>query len=80
MLACLLNKELDSMGYKLSIHRMLDLFQTPQQVTSVYLQFDGKPVVKTNYSRFEGIPKEYVLMLTLNDRILTTLFVLITCS
>jgi transposase len=59
MLACLLNKELDLMGYKLSIHRMLDIFQIPQQVTSVYIQSERKPIVKTSYSRFEGIPKEY---------------------
>jgi hypothetical protein len=59
MLASLLNKELDQMGYKLSIHRMLDLFQSAQQVTSVYMQSVGKPIIKTNYSRFEGIPKEY---------------------
>jgi len=59
LLACLLNKELHSMGHKLSIHRMLDLFQRTQQVISVYAQHKGKPVVTTNYSRFEGIPKEY---------------------
>jgi transposase len=59
MLTCLLNKELDSMGYKISINKMLDLFQIPQQVTSIYKQPNSKPVVKTNYSRFEGIPKEY---------------------
>jgi transposase len=59
MLASLLNKELDCMGYKLSIHRMLDLFQNAQLVKSVFIQSEGKPVIKTSYSRFEGITKEY---------------------
>ena len=61
MLTCLLNKELDQMGHKLSIHKMLDLFHNTRQVISVYLQNDGKPVVKTSYSRFDGIPKEYAI-------------------
>ena len=59
MLTSLLNKELEQMGHKLSIHRMLDLFQSTQQVVSVYVSSGGKPVIKTGYSRFEGIPKEY---------------------
>ena len=59
MLASLLIKELDLMGHKININRMLDMFQNAQKVTSVYASSDGKPVVKTGYSRFEGIPKEY---------------------
>lgn len=59
MLTCLLNKELDMMGHKMSIHRMLDQFQSSQQVTTVYVQSVDKPVVKNSYSRFDGIPKEY---------------------
>jgi len=58
-LSCLLNKELEQMGYKLSIHRMLDTFQEAQQVVSVYASSKGKPMVKTSYSRFEGTAKEY---------------------
>jgi len=55
----LLNKELEQMGHLMSIRRMLDAFQSAQQVVSVYLSHKGKPMVKTAYSRFEGIAKEY---------------------
>jgi transposase len=55
----LLNKELEQMGYKISVRRMLDLFQSPQQVVSVFTSSEGKPLVKTAYSRFEGVAKEY---------------------
>ena len=58
-LTCLLNKELELMGYKMSIRRMLDKFQEAQQVISVFANSGGNPTVKTAYSRFEGISKEY---------------------
>ena len=58
-LTCLLNKELEQMGSKMSIHRMLDKFQEAQQVISVYASPRGKPVAKTAYSRFEGLSKKY---------------------
>ena len=59
-LAALLNKELKQMGHDVSINRMLDKFQEAQQVVSVFSPTGcGKPVVKTAYSRFEGIAKEY---------------------
>jgi transposase len=60
MLAALLNKELKQMGHDVSINRMLDKFQEAQQVISVFNPAGGKkPVVKTAYSRFEGIAKDY---------------------
>jgi transposase len=59
MLASLLNKELEQMGHKMSIHRMLDKFQEAQQVISVFASSDRRPTVKAAYSRFEGISKEY---------------------
>jgi transposase len=55
----LLNKELEQMGHKISVRRMLDVFQSAQQVISVYASSEGKPLVKTAYSRFEGITKKY---------------------
>jgi hypothetical protein len=58
-LTCLLNKELEQMGHKMSIRRMLDRFQEAQQVISVYASPGGKPVAKTAYSRSEGVSKEY---------------------
>ena len=55
----LLNKELEQMGHKLSVRRMLDEFQSAHQVISVFASTVGKPMVKTAYSRFDGITKEY---------------------
>ena len=60
MLAALLNKELKQMGHDVSINRMLDKFPEAQQVVSVFSPAGGKkPVVKTAYSRFEGIARDY---------------------
>ena len=59
MLSCLLNKELEQMGHKMSIRRTLDTFQDAKQVISVFASAKGKPTVKTGYSRFDGIAKEY---------------------
>ena len=58
-LTSLLNKELEQMGHKISIHRMLDKFQEAQQVISVFASKNKKPVTQTTYSRFEGVIKEY---------------------
>ena len=55
----LLNKELNQMGHVMSVRRMLDVFQAVQQVISVYSIDKGKPVVKTAYSRLDGVVKEY---------------------
>ena len=59
MLTSLLNKELEQMGYKMSIHRMLDKLKEAQQVISVFASSKGRPVAKAAYSRFEGVTKEY---------------------
>lgn len=58
-LSCLLNKELEQMGYKISIRRMFDTFQDAQQVISVFASSSGKPTIKTGYSRFDGVAKAY---------------------
>ena len=59
LLTCLMNKELEQMGHKVSIRHMLDKFHEAQQVISVYSSAKSKPAMKTAYSRFEGIAKEY---------------------
>jgi transposase len=60
LLATLLNKELKQMNHNLSINRMLDKFQEAQQVVSVFsTESTNKPIVKTAYSRFDGVAKEY---------------------
>jgi transposase len=59
MLASLLNRELEDMGHKMSIRRMLDRFQEAQQVISVFPSPRGSPTIKTGYSRFDGVINEY---------------------
>jgi len=61
LLASLLNRELKHMGHEMSIRRMLDMFQDAQQVISVFALPNKRLVMKTSYSRFEGIAKEYAL-------------------
>ena len=55
----LLNKELEEMGHKMSIRRMLDKFQEAQHVISVFSSLKGNPTIKTGYSRFDGVVNEY---------------------
>ena len=59
MLTCLLNKELEQMGYKMSIRCMLDSLQEAQQVLSVFALPNSRPVSKTSYSRLDGVAKAY---------------------
>ena len=59
MLTSLMNAELERMGHKMSIHRMLDEFQKAKQVISVYASHGKKPTMTTGYSRLEGIAKDY---------------------
>ena len=59
MLVSLLNKELEEMGHKMSIRRMLDKFEEAQQVISVFSSPRGNPTIKTGYSRFDGVVNEY---------------------
>jgi transposase len=65
VLAAVLNKELEQMGHKMSIHHMIDTFQQAQQVTAVFSPARGKPIVKVAYSRFDGVVKEYADKFTL---------------
>ena len=61
LLSSLLNRELQDMGYRISIHRMLEIFQSAQQVITVFPENNtyGKQVV-TSYSGLEGIVKLYI--------------------
>ena len=56
MLVSLLNKEVEQMGQKMSIHRMLDKFGEAQQVITVF----PKAGNTITLSRLEGIVKDYV--------------------
>ena len=60
MLVSLLNKELEEMGYKMSINYMLRKFQDAQQVISIFPSSGKKMVTKISYSRLDGFVKEYV--------------------
>jgi transposase len=59
MLASLLNKELEEMGHKMSINRMIDEFKRAQQVITVFPVGDKKKTAVSSFSRFEGVVKEY---------------------
>ena len=61
LLTSLLNRELQDMGHRISIHRMLELFQSAQQVITVFPENNtyGKQVV-TSYSGLDGIVKLYI--------------------
>lgn len=59
MLASLLNKELEEMGHRMSINRMIDVFKRAQQVITVFPKGDKKKVAISSFSRFEGVVKEY---------------------
>ncbi|MDR1092186.1 MAG: hypothetical protein LBL79_14025 [Prevotella sp.] len=59
-LASLLNKEVEALGYKMSINKMLDRFSDAQQVISVYPTVGNKKVAKASFSRLDGFFKKYV--------------------
>ena len=67
LLASLLNKELDFMGHKLSIHHMIDVFTRSQQVFSLFPSPDGKIITHTSYSRLDGIVMDFVSKFNLLD-------------
>lgn len=60
ILASLLNKEVEALGYKMSINKMLDRFSDAQQVISVYPTVGNKKVAKASFSRLDGFVKKYV--------------------
>jgi len=61
LLASLMNRELANMGYKMSMHQMLDCFQAVQQVITVFpksASFDNN--VAISYSGLQGVANEYI--------------------
>jgi transposase len=58
LLCSVLNIEIEKIGYKISIKKMLRYFSDTQQVISVY-NIINKPVKQYSFSRLEGISKEY---------------------
>lgn len=60
LLASLLNKEVEQLGQKMSIHRMLDKFGEAQQVITVFPKTGKKKTSTITLSRLDGIVKDYV--------------------
>jgi len=61
LLVSLLNRELEDMGYKMSIDKMLGCFKDVRQVINVYPKSKGHiNNYETSYSDLNGIPKLYI--------------------
>jgi len=56
LLSNLLNRELENMGHKVSVHQMLESFQAVQQVITIFS--DDSRII--SYSGLQGIPKVYI--------------------
>ena len=59
LIVSLLNRELEEMGYKMSVDRMLDSFQLVRQVIT-YFSIDGKKKRVSSFSDMDGFVKEYI--------------------
>jgi len=60
MLCSILNREIEAMGYKMSIHAMLDMLSEVQQVITVFLQKGEKHISKSSFSRLNGTVKNII--------------------
>jgi transposase len=56
-LCSVLNREIEAMGYKMSINAMLNTLNEVQQVITVFPQSGKKHISKSSYSRLEGTAK-----------------------
>jgi transposase len=60
MLCCVLNREIEAMGYKMSINAMLNMLSEVQQVITAFPQRGKKHISKSSYSRLEGTAKNII--------------------
>jgi transposase len=60
MLCSVLNREIEAMGYKMSIDAMLDMLKDVQQVITVFPKIGTKHTSKVSFSRLDGIAKEII--------------------
>jgi transposase len=60
LLASLVNKELEKMGHKLSVHKMLDEFQDVRQVITIFPLKGTKKHNVSSFTKMEGFVKEYI--------------------
>jgi transposase len=55
-----LQKEMEELGNKMSIHKMLDTLGETRQVITVFPKIGNKQVSKSSFSNFEGVAKKYI--------------------
>jgi transposase len=60
LLASLLKKELEKMGYKLSVHKILEEFQDIRQVITIFPSEGKKKHNVSSFTHMEGFAKEYI--------------------
>jgi len=60
MLCSVLNREIEAIGYKMSINAMLDTLKDVQQVITVFPKKGSKHTSKASFSRLDGIAKEII--------------------
>jgi transposase len=62
MLCSVLQLEMERLGHKLSIHKLLDILSDTKQVITVFTKTNGKTVQikRSSFSGLEGIAKEYI--------------------
>jgi transposase len=59
-LCSVLNREIEALGFKMTIHAMLDMLQEVQQVITVFPVKGGKHTQKSSFSRLSGAAKEII--------------------
>jgi transposase len=60
MLCSVLNREIEALGYRMSINAMLGMLKEVQQVITVFPQSGKKHVSKSSFSRLNGIAQEII--------------------
>jgi transposase len=60
LLSSLFNRELEDMGYKVSVHKMLDDFQSVEQVVTYFPDNKKGKRCTYSFSRLQGYAKEYI--------------------
>jgi transposase len=60
MLSNVLNREIEGMGYKMSVKEMLGMLSEVQQVITVFPQRGKKHISKSSFSRLNGVAKDII--------------------
>jgi transposase len=59
MLCNVLNRELELMGYRMSVNHMIDMLNLVKEIKMTFVISDKKTVDKTSVCNYEGISKQY---------------------